>query len=72
MGVIEPMPFAVPDFVAETAERRLCPRDRPLSSRNLSNTGLFREIPASAHIARVTSFDAPCSIPTGARSTPRR
>ncbi|MCC6009152.1 MAG: Tol-Pal system protein TolB [Rhodobacteraceae bacterium] len=59
-GVIEPMPFAVPAFVAEnSAGQQYSDQLSRVISANLSNTGLFREIPASAHIARITSFDAP-------------
>ncbi|AMY70780.1 Tol-Pal system beta propeller repeat protein TolB [Frigidibacter albus] len=59
-GVIEPLPYAVPAFVAENAAAQQYAADisRVVAS-DLSGTGLFREIPASAHIARVTSFDAP-------------
>ncbi len=59
-GVIEPMPFAVPAFVAEnSAGQRYSDQLSRVVAANLSNTGLFREIPASAHISRITSFDAP-------------
>ncbi|MQQ09391.1 Tol-Pal system protein TolB [Epibacterium sp. SM1979] len=59
-GVIEPLPFAVPDFVAETgAAADLSMQIARVVAADLSGTGLFREIPASAHISRVTSFDAP-------------
>jgi len=59
-GVIEPLPFAVPDFIAENAGADRYARDiaRVIAS-DLAGTGLFREIPAQAHISRVTSFDAP-------------
>lgn len=59
-GVIEPVPVAIPDFVAETggAAQYAGPLARVVAG-NLTGTGLFREIPASAHIARISSFDAP-------------
>ncbi|WP_126976896.1 Tol-Pal system beta propeller repeat protein TolB [Frigidibacter oleivorans] len=59
-GVIEPLPYAVPDFVAETPAAQQYATDiaRVVAS-DLTGTGLFREIPAGAHISRVTSFDAP-------------
>jgi TolB protein len=59
-GVIEPLPFAVPNFVAENGAAGEFAADiaRVIAS-DLSGTGLFREIPASAHISRVDSFDAP-------------
>jgi TolB protein len=63
-GVIEPMPFAVPDFVAETGGAADLARDiARVIAADLSGTGLMREIPASAHIARVSSFDAAVSYP---------
>ena len=59
-GVIEPMPFAVPDLVAETAQARdFAGRIARVVAADLSGTGLFREIPAEAHIGRITSFDSP-------------
>ncbi len=59
-GVIEPMPFAVPSFVAEdtTGDQYADALARVVAA-NLAGTGLFREVPPQAHIARVTSFDAP-------------
>ncbi len=59
-GVIEPLPFAVPDFVAENAGAEEYARNiaRVIAS-DLAGTGLFREIPREAHIGRVTAFDAP-------------
>ena len=59
-GVIEPMPFAVPVFIAE-------PPNAVEVARNLTNvvrndrtgTGLFREIPTSAHVSKITSFSSP-------------
>ena len=59
-GVIEPMPFAVPAFVPEGGAAGDAARNiTALITQNLVNTGLFREVPATAHIARVSSFDAP-------------
>lgn len=59
-GVIEPLPFAVPDFVAENgAAGEFAANIARVIASDLAGTGLFREIPASAHIGRVTSFDAP-------------
>ncbi|MBV7394297.1 Tol-Pal system beta propeller repeat protein TolB [Mameliella sediminis] len=59
-GVIEPLPYAVPDFVAESAEAEQFAAElsRVIAS-DLTGTGLFREIPRDAHIARVSSFGAP-------------
>jgi TolB protein len=59
-GVIEPVPYAVPDFVAENgAGSQYSAALARVVANNLSGTGLLREIPASAHIGRITSFDAP-------------
>jgi TolB protein len=59
-GVIEPIPFALPAFVAENAgaQQYVQQIDQVISA-DLSGTGLFREIPQSAYISRITSFDAP-------------
>ena len=59
-GVIEPMPLAIPAFVAETAGAVEMAQDvTSVVAADLTGTGLFREIPREAHIARVTAFDAP-------------
>ncbi|PIV79360.1 MAG: Tol-Pal system protein TolB, partial [Rhodobacteraceae bacterium CG17_big_fil_post_rev_8_21_14_2_50_63_15] len=59
-GVIEPMPYAVPDFVADSAAATEFGRNiaRVIAS-DLSGTGLFREVPIQAHIGRITSFESP-------------
>ena len=63
-GVIEPLPFAVPDFVAENGEagEYAANISRVIAS-DLSGTGLFREISADAFISNVASFDAPVAYP---------
>jgi len=59
-GVIEPMPVAVPDFVADTpAAQEIARNIARVIAADLSGTGLFREIPAEAHISRITSFESP-------------
>jgi TolB protein len=59
-GVIEPMPFAVPGFVPGGGTSGQVAQDiTNLIAADLSGTGLFREIPSSAHISRVTSFSSP-------------
>ncbi|WP_102225103.1 Tol-Pal system beta propeller repeat protein TolB [Acidimangrovimonas sediminis] len=59
-GVIEPIPFAMPSFIAENgAAQDYAGQITRVISADLTGTGLFREIPASAYISRVTSFDAP-------------
>jgi TolB protein len=59
-GVIEPLPFAVPTFVPEGgAAADMASQITRVVSEDLTGTGLFREIPASAHIAKITSFSSP-------------
>jgi len=59
-GVFEPLPIAIPDFVAETPEAAQLASDlRAVIAADLTGSGLFREIPASAHISRIDTFDAP-------------
>lgn len=59
-GVIEPMPLAAPAFVPDSpAAADLAAQVTALMVADLGGTGLFREIPPAAHIARVTNFDAP-------------
>ncbi|MCC5971563.1 MAG: Tol-Pal system protein TolB [Pararhodobacter sp.] len=59
-GVIEPVPYAIPDFVPEnTAGQQYAASIARVVASNLSGTGLLREIPASAHVGRVSSFDSP-------------
>ena len=58
--IIEPMPFAVPDFVAENGGAGQLAHDiSRVVAADLAGTGLFREVTSDAHISRVTSFDAP-------------
>jgi TolB protein len=62
-GVIEPLPYAVPDFVAETPGAETLAQDiSRVIAADLSGTGLFREVPRDAHIARVSNFAAPVSF----------
>jgi TolB protein len=59
-GVIEPLPFAVPDFIAESPDAEDLARSiARVVAADLEGTGLFREIPASAFISTVSDFDAP-------------
>lgn len=59
-GVIEPLPFAVPEFIAENRGGGKYAADiARVIADDLSGTGLFRELPASAYISTVSSFDAP-------------
>ena len=59
-GVIEPLPFAVPAFIPENGAGGKYAQDiAKLVAADLSGTGLFREIPSTAYISKVSSFDAP-------------
>ncbi|NEX47840.1 Tol-Pal system protein TolB [Rhodobacter sp. ETT8] len=57
-GVIEPLPFAVPDFVDEGGAGEYARNIARVIAADLSGTGLFREIPREAHISRISSFDS--------------
>lgn len=59
-GVIEPLPFAAPTFIAENpGAAEIAASITRVVAADLAGTGLFREIPSSAFISPVTSFDAP-------------
>lgn len=59
-GVIEPMPFAAPAFVAENASARQMAEDlASVVISDLVGSGIFREIPREAHISGITNFDSP-------------
>ncbi|WP_317057253.1 Tol-Pal system beta propeller repeat protein TolB [Roseovarius rhodophyticola] len=63
-GVIEPLPYAVPVFVADNAAAAQHAQNiTQVIAADLSGTGLFREIPASAHIGRITNFASPIQFP---------
>ena len=63
-GVVEPLTFGLPSFSIENPEAAEIARvlERVVAA-DLSGTGLFREIPKSAHIARRRSFADPVSYP---------
>ncbi len=59
-GVIEPLPVAIPTFTSTGGDAaQYAAEITRVVAADLTGTGLFREIPASAHISTVTSFDAP-------------
>ena len=59
-GVIEPLPFAAPTFVAESAaSQTVADQLTRVMANDLVGSGLFREISADAYISEVTNFDAP-------------
>ena len=62
-GVVEPLPFAVPGFVPDSdAASQVAGRITQVVIDDLTGTGLFREVPAAAHIAKVTDFAAPVAF----------
>ncbi|KNG94787.1 Tol-Pal system beta propeller repeat protein TolB [Pseudaestuariivita atlantica] len=62
-GVVEPLPFAAPPFVAETAGAAdWGQRIAQVVADDLNGTGLFRQIPAGAFISQITSFAAPVAF----------
>jgi TolB protein len=59
-GVIEPVPYAIPDFIPENAAgQQYAAAVARVIAANLTGTGLLREIPPQAHLGRIGSFDAP-------------
>ena len=59
-GVIEPLPFAVPDLVAANpGASEVAAQLARVIAADLSGTGLFREVPARAYISQITDFSAP-------------
>ena len=62
-GVIEPLPFAVPNFVPESgAAGEYGANIARVIADDLTGTGLFREVPASAFISQISDFAARRSI----------
>lgn len=63
-GIIKPLPFAVPNFQAETGEAGQLSADLArVIAADLQGTGVFTEIPSSAFIAQYSDFNAPISFP---------
>jgi len=59
-GVIEPLPVAVPSFVAENPAAQQFARDiANVVISDLEGSGLFRAIPEKAFISGITSFSSP-------------
>ena len=67
-GVVEPMPFAIARFHDEGGAGDYLNQVQSLIAADLTGTGLFREIPASAHIARPESLSVSGSWITTART----
>ena len=63
-GIIQSLPFAIPNFQAETGEAGQLAGDLArVIAADLQGTGVFREIPSSAFIAQYGDFNAPVSFP---------
>ncbi len=63
-GIIQPLPFAIPNFQAETGEAGQLAGDLArVVAADLQGTGVFREIPSSAFIAQYSDFNAAVSFP---------
>ena len=59
-GVVEPLPFAAPSFIAENAAgAEYAEALADIIAQDLIGSGLFREIPEAAHISKITSFASP-------------
>ncbi len=59
-GVVEPVPFAIPGFIAEnSASTAIANNITRVIAEDLLSTGLFREIAKAAHISGVSNFNAP-------------
>jgi TolB protein len=59
-GVIEPMPFAI-QFFDDGGAGQYLQQVQDVVAADLTGTGLFRQIPASAYIAKPAGFTAPVS-----------
>jgi TolB protein len=63
-GVIEPLPFALPTFIAADGGASDVAQDiTRVIAADLRGTGLFRQIPPDAYISQVTSFDSAVQYP---------
>ena len=59
-GVVEPLPFAAPSFIAENAAgAEYAKMFADVVAQDLTGSGLFRAIPEAAHISKITSFSSP-------------
>ncbi len=59
-GVVEPLPYAAPVFVATSLDAQAQAQQiTQVIHDDLTGTGLFRAIQSSAHISTITSFESP-------------
>lgn len=62
-GVIEPLPFAAPDFIATSpAASQYSAQIAQVIAADLTGSGLFREVPKSAYISPYLDFNAPVNF----------
>ncbi|SDK53554.1 Tol-Pal system beta propeller repeat protein TolB [Paracoccus chinensis] len=62
-GQVEAMPIAIAPFFDEGGAAEMAARIQQVVTADLTGTDLFREIPASAHVARPSGFDDPVAYP---------
>ncbi|ABD53892.1 Tol-Pal system beta propeller repeat protein TolB [Jannaschia sp. CCS1] len=62
-GVIEPLPFALPTFLAVGGAEDAAADVSRVIAADLRGTGLFRQIPPDAYISQITNFGAPVAYP---------
>lgn len=62
-GQVEAMPIAIAPFFDEGGAADMAARIQEVVTADLTGTDLFREIPASAHVARPSGFDEPVAYP---------
>ncbi|MFC0340883.1 Tol-Pal system beta propeller repeat protein TolB [Paracoccus niistensis] len=62
-GQVEAMPIAIAPFFDEGGAADMAARIQEVVTADLTGTDLFREIPASAHVARPSGFDDPVAYP---------
>ncbi len=59
-GIDQPTPFAIPTFIAENSgAAQIAENINRVIASDLLSTGLFREIPGTAHISGISNFNAP-------------
>ena len=59
-GVVDPLAFAAPSFIAENAAvAEYAKLMADVIAQDLTGTGLFSEIPVADHISNITSFHSP-------------
>ena len=57
-GNIQPIPIALPDFIANAADPQTAHEITQIIVSNLQRSGLFAPIDPAAYIERISAFDA--------------